>query len=246
MRRALRNIRMVGMEEPFLYKMTGFVAELMQGPYPEMVESVQRVARVVKDEEHRYATTFLVAERVFNEAIKNIEGKGIPGALSFKLYDTYGLALDEQEEMAREHGLALDRAAFDSEMEQQRERARASWKGAEKGAVTAGRVRRERSVGVLRWSRLRREHRPAPPPSRRPGAADLGRNDERALPGPPARGGEGGWARTPGRRSRPGSSRRHASSTGRGGRPGPGCGAPRGKLARGPDGYGGSRRRGPP
>src|ERR1039458_9167309 len=135
MRRALRNVRMIGVEDPFLYKMTGFVAELMQGPYPEMLESVQRVARVVKDEEHRYATTFLVAERVFNEAIKNIEGKGIPGALSFKLYDTYGLALDEQEEMAREKGLVIDRAAFEAEMEHQRERARASWKGAEKGAV---------------------------------------------------------------------------------------------------------------
>ena len=135
MRRALRNVRMIGVEDPFLYKMTGFVAELMQGPYPEMLESVQRVARVVKDEEHRYATTFLVAERVFNEAIKGIAGQGIPGALSFKLYDTYGLALDEQEDMAREHGLAIDRAAFESEMEHQRERARASWKGAEKGAV---------------------------------------------------------------------------------------------------------------
>jgi alanyl-tRNA synthetase len=135
MRRALRNVRMIGVEDPFLYKMTGFVADLMAGPYPEMLESVQRVARVVKDEEHRYATTFLVAERVFNEAIKNIEGQGIPGALSFKLYDTYGLALDEQEEMAREHGLTLDREAFESEMEHQRERARASWKGAEKGAV---------------------------------------------------------------------------------------------------------------
>jgi len=122
-------------EDPFLYKMTGFVAELMQGPYPEMLESVQRVARVVKDEEHRYATTFLVAERVFNEAIQSLTGPGIPGALSFKLYDTYGLALDEQEDMAREKGLAIDRAAFDSEMEHQRERARASWKGAEKGAV---------------------------------------------------------------------------------------------------------------
>ena len=105
MRRALRNVRMIGVEDPFLYKMTGFVAELMQGPYPEMLESVQRVARVVKDEEHRYATTFLVAERVFNDAIKGLSGQGIPGALSFKLYDTYGLALDEQEEMAREHGL---------------------------------------------------------------------------------------------------------------------------------------------
>jgi len=135
MRRAMRNIRMVGMEEPFLYKLTGFVAELMQHAYPEMIESVQRVARVVKDEEHRYATTFLQAEKEFNQAIQSISGHTIPGAVSFKLYDTYGLALDEQEDMAREHGLAIDREAFEREMEQQRERARASWKGAEKAAV---------------------------------------------------------------------------------------------------------------
>jgi alanyl-tRNA synthetase len=135
MRRALRNIRMVGMEEPFLYKLTGFVAELMQGPYPEMMESVQRVARVVKDEEHRYATTFLTAEKEFNQAIRQVSDGAIPGAVAFKLYDTYGLALDEQEDMAREHGLGIDREAFDREMEQQRDRARASWRGAEKGAV---------------------------------------------------------------------------------------------------------------
>ena len=73
---------------------------------------MQRVARVVKDEEHRYATTFLVAEKVFQEAIRTVAGNTIPGAVSFKLYDTYGLALDEQEEMAREHSLAIDRAGF--------------------------------------------------------------------------------------------------------------------------------------
>ena len=135
MRRAMRNVRLVGVEDPFLYKLTGFVAELMRQPYPELMESVQRVARVVKDEEHRYATTFLEAEKVFNEEIKKIGGNTIPGALSFKLYDTYGLALDEQEEMAREKGLAIDFEGFDREMEQQRERARASWKGAEKSAA---------------------------------------------------------------------------------------------------------------
>jgi alanyl-tRNA synthetase len=135
MRRALRNARLIGVEEPFLHKLTGFVAEHMRDAYPEMMESVQRVARVVKDEEHRYATTFLVAEKVFNQEIKSVQGHTIPGATSFKLYDTYGLALDEQEEMAREHGLTLDREGFNREMEQQRERARASWKGAEKGAV---------------------------------------------------------------------------------------------------------------
>jgi alanyl-tRNA synthetase len=134
MRRAMRNARMVGVNEPFLYKLTGFVAELMAPAYPELLENAQRIARVVKDEEHRYATTFLVAEKVFNEAIQSVKGL-IPGSISFKLYDTYGLALDEQEEMAREHQLSLDREGFEAEMEQQRERARASWKGAEKGTV---------------------------------------------------------------------------------------------------------------
>jgi alanyl-tRNA synthetase len=135
MRRAMRHIRMAGVEEPFLYKLTGFVAELMRGPYPEMMESVERVARVVKDEEHRYATTFLTAEKEFNQAIQRVTDHTIPGAVAFKLYDTYGLALDEQEDMARDLGLEIDRQAFDGEMELQRERARASWKGAEKGAV---------------------------------------------------------------------------------------------------------------
>ncbi len=134
MRRAMRNARMIGQQEPFLYQLTGFVAELMQPAFPELMESVARVARVVKDEEHRYATTFLVAEKVFNDAIKSVSGT-IPGAVSFKLYDTYGLALDEQEDMAREHALAIDRAGFEQEMEQQRERARASWKGADKSVV---------------------------------------------------------------------------------------------------------------
>ena len=135
MRRAMRHARLNGVEEPFLYKLTGFVAELMQDAYPELIESVQRVARVVKDEEHRYATTFLEAEKQFHEALRRVQGPTLPGAVAFKLYDTYGLALDEQEDMAREHGLAIDREGFDREMEQQRERARASWKGGEKGGV---------------------------------------------------------------------------------------------------------------
>ncbi len=134
MRRAMRNARMVGVVDPYLYKLTGFVAELMQPAFPELMESIGRVARVVKDEEHRYATTFLVAEKVFNDAIKSVSG-AIPGAVSFKLYDTYGLALDEQEDMAREHSLVIDREGFEREMEQQRERARASWKGADKSVV---------------------------------------------------------------------------------------------------------------
>ncbi len=105
MRRAMRNGRMAGATDPYLYKLTGFVAEHMRDAYPEMMESVPRVARVVKDEEHRYATTFQVAERIFQDEAKAAAGGVLPGPAAFKLYDTYGLALDEQEDMAREFGL---------------------------------------------------------------------------------------------------------------------------------------------
>jgi alanyl-tRNA synthetase len=135
MRRAMRHARMAGVEQPFLYELTGFVAELMRPGYPELMESVQRVARVVKDEEHRYATTFQVAEKMFSDEVKAITGPVLPGTVAFKLYDTFGLALDEQEDMARERGLTIDRAGFEREMDEQRRRARASWKGAEKGTI---------------------------------------------------------------------------------------------------------------
>src|SRR5579872_3137141 len=135
MRRAIRNARMIGRQDPYLFELTGFIAELMKPGYPEMMESIQRVARVVKDEEHRYATTFQVAEKIFSDEAKAAAGGIIPGAASFRLYDTYGLALDEQEDMARELGLHIDREGFDTEMEKQRSRARASWKGADKAQV---------------------------------------------------------------------------------------------------------------
>ena len=135
MRRAMRNARMIGVEEPFLHKLTGFVADYMKPAYPEMIESMDRVARIVREEEVRYANTFQVAERVFHDEAKDAQGGVLGGASAFKLYDTFGLAIDEQEEMAREFGLRIDRAGFDAEMERQRERARASWKGGDKASV---------------------------------------------------------------------------------------------------------------
>ncbi len=130
MRRALRHARRLGATQPYLFELTGFVAELMKDPYPELLETASRVARVVKDEEHRYATTFQIAERMFHDEAKASAGGVLPGAAAFKLYDTYGLPLEEQEEMARESGVTINTGAFHEEMEKQRTRARASWKGA--------------------------------------------------------------------------------------------------------------------
>jgi alanyl-tRNA synthetase len=135
MRRAMRNARMAGYSDPYLYKLTSFVAERMKDAYPELLESVDRVARVVREEETRYATTFQVAERFFRDEAASAVNSVLPGASSFKLYDTYGLSFDEQEDMAREFGLSIDREGFDTEMEKQRSRARASWRGADKAQI---------------------------------------------------------------------------------------------------------------
>ena len=133
-RRALRHARLAGCDRPFLYEMTGFVAELMKPGYPELLDSVQRIARIVKEEESRYQTNFALAERMFESSVEKLDENVIPGKVAFKLYDTFGLSTDEQEELARESNLTIDAEGFSAEMEQQRARARASWKGGD-GAV---------------------------------------------------------------------------------------------------------------
>jgi len=135
-RRALRHGRLSGAEKPFLYELTGFVAELMRPGYPEMLETVQRVARIVKEEELRYQHSFALAEKMFESSVDKLEDKVLPGAVSFKLYDTFGLSLDEQQELARERGLTIDQEGFDREMADQRARARASWKGGDVAKVS--------------------------------------------------------------------------------------------------------------
>jgi alanyl-tRNA synthetase len=137
MRRALRHGRLTGFNEPYLFELTGFVARLMQPAYPELQSSVERVARIVRDEETRYAATFQIAERFFHDEAESAVAGVLSGAAAFKLYDTFGLALDEQEEMAREFGLSIDREGFTAEMDKQRTRARASWKGADKANIPA-------------------------------------------------------------------------------------------------------------
>lgn len=135
MRRAMRNGRLAGATDPYLHKLTEFVADLMKPAFPELQESVERVGRIVREEENRYASTFQVAERFFQDEAKSAASGVLAGAAAFKLYDTYGLALDEQQEMAREFGLSIDQEGFVAAMEKQRTRARASWKGADKAQV---------------------------------------------------------------------------------------------------------------
>lgn len=129
MRRALRHARLAGFEGLFFHELTSFVADFMKAGYPGLQESKERVARIVREEEFRYQRNFVIAEREFEGVLSNVEDGSIPGTDAFRLYDTFGLSLDEQQEMARERGFVIDLQGFDETMEQQRTRAQASWKG---------------------------------------------------------------------------------------------------------------------
>ena len=135
MRRALRHGRALGIEGPFLSGLTGAVVERMKAAYPELVAHRDSVARVVAVEEERFSTTLKQAFAVFEEVAGRLKpGDVVAGADAFRLYDTYGLAADFTEELAKDRGLGVDLAGFERELQAQQERARqASKLGAVKG-----------------------------------------------------------------------------------------------------------------
>ncbi len=213
MRRALYHGQTLGLNEPFLYKMSGEVVQMMKDAYPELVDTELHVAKAIKIEEERYAHTTrrgleeLASTRILlknglgvnfgdiealpanereptlrmasgsrfrslvesNEMAETLEREFgtevslasrrqinrslslppalevdqqmlarvnalgvVPGREIFKLHDTFGLRPDFVEDIVRNYGLTVDRKGYQAEMQRQRERARASWKGAEK------------------------------------------------------------------------------------------------------------------
>ena len=130
LRRAVRHAKMLGIEEPCLYKITSRVKDIMKDAYPELEENIAFVAEVVKNEEERFFETIdRGLELLKIEIDKHKAEKIIPGDVVFKLYDTFGFPVDLTEDIASEAGLGLDFAGFEKEMEQQRTQSRKAWKG---------------------------------------------------------------------------------------------------------------------
>ncbi len=131
LRRAVRHAKMLGIEEPCLYRITGRVRDIMRGAYPELDERIGFVAEVVKNEEERFFETIDRGLELLNAEIAKIgKEKVLSGDVVFKLYDTFGFPVDLTEDIARERGLSLDNAGFEAEMEKQRQKSRKAWKGA--------------------------------------------------------------------------------------------------------------------
>jgi alanyl-tRNA synthetase len=130
-RRAITHGRLLGQTKPFLNEMVFAVRDLMQDAYSELNETAERVAKAVLAEETRFANTLNVGLEKLEILLKS-SGGTLAGEDAFKLYDTFGMPLDFMQDAARDQGIHFDQERFDRAMAEQRERARASWKGAAK------------------------------------------------------------------------------------------------------------------
>ncbi|MFC0679107.1 alanine--tRNA ligase [Lysobacter korlensis] len=126
-RRALRHGWMLGQKQPFFHRMVAPLVEVMGDAYPELTAKREFVERALLAEEERFAETLDSGMRIFDEVASRATDV-IPGGDAFRLYDTYGFPVDLTADIARERGLVVDMAGFDTAMAQQRETARASGK----------------------------------------------------------------------------------------------------------------------
>ncbi len=150
LRRGIRHGRLLGQDKPFMCQMVYAVRDEMQGAYPELKDSADRVAKVVEAEEKQFDRVLQTGAIAFERVIRNAkeassasrEATGmstyvqairfesrISGKEAFHLYETFGLPLDFMVDAARDAGVAFDHEGFVAARAEEQARARASWKG---------------------------------------------------------------------------------------------------------------------
>ena len=122
MRRGIRHGRLLGQDKPFLYQMVYAVRDLMQGAYPELIESADRVAKVVEAEEKQFDRVLKIGLTHLDEELKG----DFTGEKAFHLYETFGLPLDFMVDAAHDAGVTFDHEGFEAAREDEKTRARAS------------------------------------------------------------------------------------------------------------------------
>ena len=127
LRRAARHGKLLGVNDPFLYRVCDTVIEVNATAYPDLVEKQSYITKVIRMEEENFAKTIDSGLKIFSDMLAQHKAKGetvFSGEDTFKLYDTYGFPIDLTSEMAQDEGLTVDEAGFRAFMEEQKVRAR--------------------------------------------------------------------------------------------------------------------------
>ncbi|MCD6433806.1 MAG: alanine--tRNA ligase [Sulfurimonas sp.] len=134
LRRAVRHGYLLGLREPFMFKLVDRVVEIMGGEYDYLNVKSQIVKEQIELEEARFFKTIESGIALFEDELKNTK-EVFSGEVAFKLYDTFGFPLDLTEDMLKGENLKLDSVKFEELMLEQRTRAKAAWKGSGDEAV---------------------------------------------------------------------------------------------------------------
>jgi alanyl-tRNA synthetase len=129
LRRGVRHGYLLGMRDPFMYKIVDTLVNQMGDIYPQLKEKKEAIKDAIKLEEERFFATIDKGMELFKEELSKTSGDVFSGEVAFKLYDTYGFPLDLTEDMLREVNKRVDIKTFEKLMQEQKERARANWKG---------------------------------------------------------------------------------------------------------------------
>jgi len=130
MRRAMRHAQLLGARDPLMHRLVPALVGEMGSAYPELARAQSLIEATLELEETRFRSTLANGLRLLGDATATlVPGDTLPGAVAFKLYDTFGFPYDLTEDALRPQHIAVDRAGFDTAMAEQRRAARAAWTG---------------------------------------------------------------------------------------------------------------------
>lgn len=139
LRRAVRQGKVYGTKEPFLYKLVDVVHEVMKPAYPELTARLDNIKSITKVEEEKFLETLNTGTDLLNNLISWYKSKNVSvlkGEDVFKLYDTYGFPCELTKEIAGEHGLTIDEKSFEHEKKLAQEKSRGAWSGSGEQDIT--------------------------------------------------------------------------------------------------------------
>ena len=147
-RRACRHGRLLGVNEPFLYKVCETVLEDNKVAYPELQDKAELIKKVILSEEESFGKTIDAGLARLDEYIENTEGTVFSGEDAFKLNDTFGFPLDLTKDVLEERGMTVDEEKFNELLANQKATARAARKdaGADAWKNTSVKIDAEKTV----------------------------------------------------------------------------------------------------
>lgn len=126
-RRAIRHGHKIGLDRPFFYRLVKPLAVQMLQAYPTLAKKQKSIEKILLHEEQQFARTLNQGLKLFEQELAKLQDKKqFPGSVAFRLYDTYGFPVDLTADVAREHGLTVDIAGFNKEMDRQRNQSKSA------------------------------------------------------------------------------------------------------------------------